>query len=73
MPCVIRFLSLIECRLYRSNQPNVFVNDNAESENILLGLSFVEFADAELDVREAVERPREGRRELYCSKVAQRG
>lgn len=64
MPGMIRFLPLREGGLDRADQADVFIDHDAEGQNILSCLAFVEFADAELEVTEAVQRPGERRGEF---------
>ena len=48
VPGVERFLTLGKGHLDASNQPDVFVDRNAEGQDILLRLSFVQFFNSEL-------------------------
>ena len=50
MPRMVRFLTLLECRLDATNQAYVFINYDTEGENVLLCLTIVELTNAELDV-----------------------
>lgn len=70
---MVRFLTLLEGRLHTPNQANVLVDDNTQSEDILLGLAVVKLFYAELYVGEAVERGGERRGKLNESERVQGG
>ena len=55
VPRVVRLLSLLEGCLDGPDQADVLVDYDAHGEDVLLGLAFVEFPNADLDVGEAVE------------------
>ena len=55
VPGVVALLSLLEGGLHGADEPDVLVDYDAHCQDVLLGLAFVEFADADLDVGEAVE------------------
>lgn len=57
VPRVVGLLSLLEGCLDGTDQADVLINHNTHGEDVLLSLAFVKFADAYLDVRQAVERP----------------
>jgi hypothetical protein len=69
---VVRLLSLLESCFDGADQSDVLIDDDAHGQHVLLGLSLVEFADADLDVGEAVERAREGRRQFDRGEGVQR-
>jgi hypothetical protein len=73
VPRVVRLLSLLEGCLDGPDQADVLVDYDAHGEDVLLGLAFVEFPNADLDVGEAVEGAREGWRELDGGERVQRG
>ena len=64
VPGVVALLSLLEGGLHGADEPDVLVDYDAHCQDVLLGLAFVEFADADLDVGEAVEGAGEGGGEL---------
>ena len=55
MPAVVRFLALRKGKPDRGNQADIFVNGDPQGQHICLGLSVVEFLDAELKVAEGLE------------------
>lgn len=73
VPRVVRLLSLLEGRLDGPDEADVLVDHDAHGEDVLLGLAFVKFADADLDVGEAVEGAGERGRELDGRERVQRG
>lgn len=61
---MVGFLALLEGLLDAADQADVFVDDDAEGQDVLLRLAVVEVADAGLDVGEAFERGRKRGGEL---------
>lgn len=68
VPRVIGFLPLAESRLDGTNEADVFVNDDAEGQRVLLRLSFVELAHSGLHVGKAFERAGEQWRQFDLGK-----
>lgn len=54
MPGVVSLLSLLECCLNTADETDVFVDDDAERQNVLLRLAVVELANADLNLGEAI-------------------
>lgn len=57
---MIGLLSLGEGGFDTAYQPNVLIDRDSEGEDVLLGLTVVEFLDAELEFGEALEGTGEG-------------
>lgn len=55
VPRVVRLLSLLEGRLHGANEPDILVDHNTHCEDVLLRLPLVQFANSNLDIREAVK------------------